>query len=78
MPHASESVSIYSYMLKAVAENLMIKLPIIYLYIQILYRFYISRCRNDEIEKKLKESEQREEALLKRITEKDKSMAKMA
>jgi len=38
---------------------------------------FISRTRSEDIEKKLKEGEQREEALIKRITEKDKINAKL-
>jgi len=36
-----------------------------------------SRTRSEDIEKKLKEGELREEALIKRITEKDKTNAKL-
>lgn len=39
--------------------------------------FNNSRLKSEDAEKKLKEAEQREESLLRRITEKDKAIAKM-
>lgn len=37
----------------------------------------VCRVKSEDAEKKLKEAEQREESLLRRITEKDKSIQKM-
>lgn len=39
--------------------------------------WFIFSLKTEDIEKKLKDAEQREEALIKRITEKDKTVAKM-
>lgn len=68
-------------------ENLLIRNPnvlscslpkkkccINYIYV-IICLFY--SLKTEDIEKKLKDAEQREEALIKRITEKDKTVAKM-
>jgi hypothetical protein len=41
------------------------------------FRYRFSRSRTEDFENKLREAEMREEALLKRITEKDKTIAKM-
>lgn len=45
----------------------------------IIFALFIAffRLKTEDIEKKLKEAEQREEALIKRITEKDKTITKM-
>lgn len=46
-------------------------------YFCIIHSLPFFRLKTEDIEKKLKEAEQREEALIKRITEKDKTITKM-